>query len=60
MLSRAGLDHFATKDVRKIIYPGSEKDDNWRNTKQLLKQVNEAFNIFKEKHLNKTAVFVFD
>ncbi|PVH70044.1 hypothetical protein DL98DRAFT_621037, partial [Cadophora sp. DSE1049] len=48
------------KDARKIIYPGSGGDDNWWNIKQLLEQVDEAFNIFEEKHPNKTAVFVFD
>ncbi|PVH67278.1 hypothetical protein DL98DRAFT_444045, partial [Cadophora sp. DSE1049] len=48
------------KDARKIIYPGSGSEHDWWNTKQLLEQVNEAIDIFEEKHPNKIAVFVFN
>ena len=48
------------KDARKIIYPGGPQKVEYWDTKQLLEQVEEAINIFEEKHPNKVAVFIFD
>jgi len=57
-ISLKGRLTISQKDAREIIYPGG--DVEYWNTKALLKQVERAINIFKEKHLNKVAVFVFD
>lgn len=47
------------KDARQIIYPGSQGDP-WWDHKQLLKQVDDAIDIFEEAHPDCTALFVFD
>jgi hypothetical protein len=47
------------KDARKIIYLGSNRDP-WWNTEQLLVQLKDTLNIFKEKHPGAIAVLVFD
>jgi len=49
-----------SKDARKIIYPGGPQKTAYWDTQQLLEQVEEAINIFEEKHPNKVAIFVFD
>jgi hypothetical protein len=46
------------KNAQEIIYL-SNNVKYW-NIKALLKQVKRAINIFKEKHFNKVAIFVFD
>jgi hypothetical protein len=48
------------KDARKIIYPGGPQKNAYWDTEALLEQIDEAINIFEEKHPNKVAVFVFD
>jgi len=48
------------KDAREIIYPGGPQKTPYWDTNQLLAQVDRAIDIFKEKHPNKVAVFVFD
>jgi hypothetical protein len=46
-------------DARKIIFPGAGGDP-WWDTKQLLVQISTTLDIFKKKHLDCTAVLVFD
>ena len=48
------------KDTRQIIYLGGPQKTPYWDTKQLLDQVERAINIFKEKHPNKVAVFMFN
>jgi hypothetical protein len=48
------------KDARKIIYPGGPQKNAYWDTEALLEQIDEAIDIFEEKHPNKVAVFVFD
>ena len=46
-------------DVRKIIYPGLNRD-LWWDIKQLLVQVARALNIFEKKHPSYIAVLIFN
>jgi hypothetical protein len=59
-ISLEGRLSISQKDARKIIYPGGPQKIAYWDTEALLKQIDEAIDIFEEKHLNKIAVFVFD
>jgi hypothetical protein len=47
------------KDAQKIIYPGTN-GDAWWDLEQLLKQVQNALDIFDEAHPGCVALFIFD
>ena len=47
------------RDSTKIIYPGSGGDP-WWDCEQLLKQMEDAIQIFEEAHLGKQSLFIFD
>ncbi|PVH68112.1 hypothetical protein DL98DRAFT_633755 [Cadophora sp. DSE1049] len=58
-ISLEGRLSIGQKDARKIIYPGGPQKIAYWDT-EALKQMDEAIDIFEEKHPNKVAVFVFD
>jgi hypothetical protein len=47
------------RDSTKIIYPGS-KGDAWWDCEQLMKQIEEALQIFEAAHPGKQGLFIFD
>jgi hypothetical protein len=47
------------RDSTKIIYPGFN-GDAWWDCEQLLKQMEDAINIFEAAHPNKQSLFIFD
>ncbi|PVH69714.1 hypothetical protein DL98DRAFT_379349, partial [Cadophora sp. DSE1049] len=59
-ISLEGRLSIGQKDARKIIYPGGPQKIPYWDTEALLKQMDEAIDIFEEKHPNKVAVFIFD
>jgi hypothetical protein len=52
-------DENVIRDSTKIIYPGSN-GDAWWDCEQLLKQMEEALQIFEAAHSGKQGLFIFD